>query len=144
MIQHVWTVVCQKSIIDKDTNNISLDVLEQLKIKIPTPPEKTKGVIFPITIEIVSLWCRGPAEEKIKGHGQLKIEAPNHEVVGTTMIDIDLMNSCRHRTRVRLEGLPIPKNTSGFFHFAISLKSENKWTEVTRVPLEVDVEYVGS
>ena len=139
MIQHVWTVVCQKSIIDKDTNNISLDVLEQLKIKISSLPEKAEGIIFPIKIEIVSLWCRGRGEEKIKGDGQLKIEGPNNKVVGNAMIDIDLMSSHRSRTRVRLEGLPIPKGASGVFHFVILLKSENKWIQVARVPLEVDI-----
>ena len=143
MINHVWTVICQRSIIDKETNNISLDVLEQLKIKIPPPPEKAEGIIFPIKIESVSLWCRGRGEEKIKGRGQLKIEGPNNKVVGNAMIDIDLMSSHRSRTRVRLEGLPIPKGASGFFHFVVLLESENKWIEVARVPLEVDIEHIG-
>mgnify|MGYP001582182729 CR=1 FL=1 len=32
MIKHAWTTVCSKTLIDKDTNNISLDIAEQINI----------------------------------------------------------------------------------------------------------------
>ncbi|MBI1908933.1 MAG: hypothetical protein HYS22_02040 [Deltaproteobacteria bacterium] len=144
MINHVWTVVCEKSIIDRETNNISLDALEQLNIKIPPSPEEVKGVIYPGKIEIVSLWYRDQGEKGIRGKGQLKIEAPNSNVVGTANIDINLTESHRCRTLVRLEGLPIPKSASGLFCFMVSLESDNKWIEVARVPLEVDVKLIAS
>ena len=140
MINHAWTVICQKSIIDRETNNVSLDVLEQLNVTIPTIPTEAKGVIFPMPIEIVSLWYRGYKDPGIKGDGRLRIVAPNNKDVGFANINIDLATSHRYRTRVRLNNLSIPKGTSGYFHFIVELKSNNKWIEITRIPLEVNTE----
>lgn len=140
MIKHVWTVLCQKSIVDKETNNLSLDVLEQLKIKIPEISEKDKGVIFPFQMEIVSMWARDPAEKGFAAKGHLSIQAPNGEVVNETDFPIDLEKSQRHRTRIRLDGLPIPKGASGIFNFCVTLTSMDNSIEVAKIPLEVTVE----
>ena len=43
MINHAWTVICEKSIIDRDTNNVSLDVLEQVNFKMPLLPKEIEG-----------------------------------------------------------------------------------------------------
>lgn len=137
MIRHAWTVVCEKSIIDIESNNISLDVVEQVSIKRPLAAENAKGIIYPIRMEVVTLWYRQQTDEGIKGNGQLTIMAPNNEHVATTNIEIDLIKNHRNRTRVRLDGFPIPKGTSGFFYFVVALQSDGQWIEVANVPFEI-------
>src|SRR3989338_249472 len=100
MIKHAWTVLCQKSIMDQETNNISLDVLEQLNVKDLSFPEEAKGIIFPIQMEIVSLWYRTQKDQGLKGKSQQRIIAPNGEEVGKTNIEINLLNHQRYRSRV--------------------------------------------
>lgn len=140
MINHAWTVVCEKSIIDKETNNISLDVLEQMAIRTLPFPADVKGIIFPVQMEIISLWYRGLSEDGAKGHARLRIIMPNNEEVSVTNIDIDLITSHRQRTRSRLNGLPVPKNVSGYFYFIVEMELDHNWVEVSRIPLEVKLE----
>jgi hypothetical protein len=144
MIQHAWTVVCEKSVIDKDTNNISLDVLEQLNINVPTIPSDAEGVIFPVRMEIVSLWYRTSDENISKAEGRVRIEASTGEAVVSADIGIDFSKSSRYRTRARLGGLPIPKDSSGNYYTIVELKVDGKWVEVSKVPLEVNLQQVKS
>lgn len=140
MIKHAWTVVCQKSITDKETNNISLDILEQLNIQPPVLPSGAKGMIFPMQIEIISLWYRDRAKTGVKGKGRLKIEAPVNGTVGTTDIEIDLTKNHRVRTRARLTGIPIPKDVTGYFYFVTEIELNGTWIEVARIPLEINIQ----
>jgi len=139
MIKHAWTVICQKSIIDQETNNVSLDVLEQLNIKTPVVPPKAKGIFFPMQIEIVSLWYRGFEEKGIEGKGQIRIETSNGNKIGSAGISINLTKSRRTRTRARLDGLPVPRVGSDYFYFIVEVESNSKWIEVARLPLEVNI-----
>ena len=139
MIKHAWTVICQKSIIDQDTNNISLDVLEQIEAKIPPLPEEAKGIVLPMQIEVTSLWYREKPEQGTHGNGRLRVEAPNKKEVASANIDIDLNNNGRVRTRIRLDGLPVLKNISGYFFFITEIESSGKWLEVARIPLEFKI-----
>jgi hypothetical protein len=139
VIYHAWTTVCQKSIIDRDSNNISLDILEQVSVSMPPIPEGKDVIILPISIEIVSLWYREMNEKGSKGNGRIKIFDPKNNEVGSADIDIDLTNSHRHRTRIRLDGLPILKDiVSQTFHITTEIESNDKWTEVARVPLQAE------
>ena len=53
MIHHVWTVLCSRALIDRDSNNISIhNVLEQLNIAAPPQPDLALNIHF----EILSLW----------------------------------------------------------------------------------------
>ncbi len=142
MIRHAWSVLCEKSLIDRDTNNLSLDVLEQLNVRIPKLPLETKGIFIPRDMQIVSLWYRFPFEPGETGKARLKIKTAAGEDVAEAPLDIDLVTAHRHRSRSSLDGLPIPKDFSGFFHFVVELQSEKGWQEVARLPLEVQVEEI--
>lgn len=139
MIKHAWTVICQKSIIDVDTNNIFLDVLEQLNVTAPPVPSTAKGIVFPIRTEIVSLWYRTHDEEPTKADGRVRVEASNGENVVSTKLSIDLTKTSRARTRARLAGLPLPKGSTGYYYAIVELQIKDEWIEVSRVPLEVNL-----
>src|SRR3989338_5214550 len=67
MINHLWSIACSRTSVDRESNNISLfEVLEQLTLSGgPIQPGK-KGVV-PILFEIVSLWTKEHENETIKG-----------------------------------------------------------------------------
>ena len=137
MIRHIWSVLCQKSITDRDTNNISLDVLEQLTVKWPKLPKDSKGILLPAPIEIISFWYRDPTNSAETGQGRMQVFSPSREMVGEAVFKIDLDKSRRVRTRVRMEGLPIPNEEQGYYKFNIELKIDGEWEEVATVPLEI-------
>ena len=61
MINHIWSVLCQRSVIDSKSNNISLiDIFEKLEVNLSVPvsegKNKVKKINVPVNYEIVSLW----------------------------------------------------------------------------------------
>ena len=140
MIRHAWTVICEKSIIDIDTNNISLDVLEQLNMPNLLLPPEAEGIILPTQLEAVSLWYRSPSDLGEKVNGRLRVEVTGHpETQPPAHIEIDLTESCRLRTRVRSNTLSIPKNFSGNFYFVTEIQNQDDWIEVSRIPVEIKI-----
>jgi hypothetical protein len=61
MPKHLWTVFCSKSILDRNTNNVSLiEVVEELTIGLTqgSAIPSDNPVVIPITASLVTLWVR--------------------------------------------------------------------------------------
>lgn len=145
MTKHIWAVVCKRSIVDAETNNVSLiDVLEEVSVSLP-PATKINKVkkgygIVPMNFEVVSMWIRESSEEKSVGRSRIAICDPSGRIVQSTEIDVDLREYQRMRTRQRFSGLPV--RGEGNYWLCVELKDEgkDKWIEVDRVPLQVNIE----
>jgi hypothetical protein len=146
MIEHIWTVICQSSIIDKDTNNISLiNILEQLTL---TPPkiDEGKGAILG-NFEIVTFWSRTNLEKPATGNARIVLYQPSGEIVEQTDSNkrgpeytIDLTVFQRVRSRFKFNGIPFLG--AGVYQFGIEYKNEGEedWKEVAKVPIQISLE----
>lgn len=134
MIRHGWTVLCTRSSVDSESNNISLfDLLEQLTI---SEPQQGPGIaVFPH--EVVSLWTRDNLGEGGVAETRFVIVAPDATRTEGPALSIDLTAFHRSRMRSRAPGLPI--QGAGLYWIATELRQgENpQWAEVGRIPLEV-------
>ncbi len=103
MIDHVWSVLCRRSSIDRETNNISLfDVVEQLQLF--EGSEVPSSVAGPF--EIVSLWTR--SAEPTRGEAQISLRGPSGRLLIPPLLqEIDLREARRLRARQRLSLIPI-------------------------------------
>src|SRR3989338_1372313 len=135
MINHLWSIACSRTSVDRESNNISLfEVLEQLTLSGgPIQPGK-KGVV-PILFEIVSLWTKEHENETIKGRGRTVLVAPSGAELPLLEFDIDLSNHQRLRTINRITGLPIGEE--GKHYFRIDLQADGQWVEQGSVPLQI-------
>lgn len=131
MIRHIWTVLCDKTIVDRDTNNVSLDVLEQLNLA----PIAEANVIVPVPIVIASLWSRAELESPERARARIRIVDPLQRVIGEVTIDIDLTVNIRARTFCRFGGLLV--SGPGVYEFVAEIENGSEWTEAARVPLQV-------
>lgn len=138
-IAHVWSILCEKSIIDSESNNLSLtNVLEEIQI---TPKEKTaidsEEKIVPINFEFVTMWRRigeGEVKEPIK----IEIVDPNGRVIQSADAQIDLARSLnRMRFRFRFNGMKA--TVPGDYCFVVKLKQGNIYKEVGKTYLEVKI-----
>ena len=125
MINHLWSIACSRTSVDRESNNISLfEVLEQLTLSGgPIQPGK-KGVV-PILFEIVSLWTKEHENETIKGRGRTVLVAPSGAELPLLEFDIDLSNHQRLRTINRITGLRIGEE--GKHYFRIYLQTDGQW-----------------
>lgn len=136
MIIHVWSVICQRSVIDKDSLNISLfDVLEQLNLAGTLPEDKNKQIIIPIRFELVSLWAREQYDKPVRGMAKLSTSYPSGDIIEGPQINIDLTVHPRTRSRIVFNGLPFKE--SGRHVFLIQIRKGDKWKEVARLPIEI-------
>jgi len=144
MLKHIWSVLCRKSIIDSETNNISLnDVLERLDVDYQEKNESTdKPFILkiPIEYEIVSMWQRVVENADIKAEVEVVIYSPSKKLLKTFPQKLEVAkNFKRFRSRLRITGIEV--NEPGNYIFQINMKEVGKksFKKVAEIPLEVNI-----
>ena len=136
MIDHVWTVVCRQSVIDRDSKNLSLfNVLEQIAVQGEANTGERR--LIPMDLEVVSLWSRSDYDVSAKGVQRLTLLSPDEESLASGEQEIDLSKHRRFRNRARFRGLPM--KGAGRYVFRVDQMTEGgvEWQHVTDIPLEV-------
>ena len=141
MVNHIWSLLCRRSTIDSETNNLSIyDVFEQLTIdlKIKTGnADKVTKINVPIEYEVVSLWSK--SEDKVySGEAKVEIIDPTGETGKVFEEPIEMPQTMKRlRTRLRISGFVAEK--SGIYNFQVSyrVKGEDKYKKVADIPLEI-------
>lgn len=143
-IKHVWSVLCEKSVIDSETNNMSLtNLLEEIQIK---PPEdakigddiysQEKNVKMPF--ELITLW-RKDFEGLVKTEIRIDLLDPSDKVLASAIHPIEIAsNLSRLRFRNRFDGIKVVG--PGEYTFIINLKKGNDFEPVGKAALFVKIE----
>ncbi|HXK11463.1 MAG TPA: hypothetical protein VMT70_17595 [Vicinamibacteria bacterium] len=138
MIQHVWTVFCSSSAIDRDTNQVSLfDLVERIGVEGVGPAPPGQKAIIPARFQLVTLWTRGDANEGETGATRMRLLAPNGEELLKSEGDVNLREHQSRRVRINIGGLPFVEN--GRYHFRVELRDGDGWRVVGDVPVQIDV-----
>jgi len=141
MIRHIWTVICSRALIDKESNNVSLvEVIEEVRL---TPVKSNvEGAVtpFPVTIAWVTTWQREPIEHPGHSRGKDTILSPTGKVVVENEYPIDLSRYKRLRTRRNVANFPVSE--SGIYSFRTQIWNEEKnvWEAVSDIPVDISVE----
>lgn len=134
MIDHVWTVVCSRAVIDRDSNNVSLqNVIEQFTITEEPRPE----AVIPIRMDVVTLWARADLDVPDRGRMRLTLRSPSGVEVRQAELEIDLTEFKRHRARARFERMPASEPGRHVFQVELQNDEEGQWLQVAAIPVEV-------
>jgi hypothetical protein len=134
MINHVWSVLCETSLIDQDSKLISLiNVLEQLTIPEAPIPDKE----LPIIVNLVSTWVRSDLNVPSQGQSQINFVSPSGNVLQALANDVDLTKYERLRAKGQFRGLKLPE--PGQYHFDVEFREDDQhgWMKVASVPLKI-------
>lgn len=144
-LTHVWSVATSSSLLDKDTNNISLlNTLEKLTINIKeTDLDKVKkegaeGIIFPIVFEVVSRFTRKEIGVGEAFDYKLNLINPEGKIIVNSEQKIAIDKNIKNiRVRTNIQSLPV--STSGDYILYIEFKDvgDNKYDKVAELPIEV-------
>lgn len=144
MIRHAWSVLCNKSSIDHDTNNITLDVLEKITIGIQpleqstaTPESLARPHVLPVNIEIVSLWFSTDLGERNIGRARIELVSPKQNVIGHTEMPLEFSGH-NLRTRSRIAGFGSEGHGTYLFVVSAEDRANGAWHEVAAIPLHVE------
>jgi hypothetical protein len=134
MIQHVWSVLCQRASFDAQTNSVSLfNTLDNLLV-LGIPSKETP---FVFSCEIVSLWVREKEETPCSGQMRAYLDTPVDGIPQAISLEIDLTRTPFHRTRISIGALPM--TATGRFEFQIEyrLAGEDTWRPAAKLPFIV-------
>ena len=135
MPRHIWSVLCRKALVDKDTGTTTLlEVVEGINIAGEPPPI---GTAFKFPVELITLWMRSEidfAEEPQACRAVLS--GPTSGIHTTPESTIDLAVSPRFRWTLRIGG--IPYFGVGVYEFEVQRRAPGgDWLTDARIPLHV-------
>ena len=135
MIDHVWSVLCETSLLDQDSKLISLiNCLEEITIPEEPAPDKA----LPIVVSLVSMWVRSDPNTPSKGQTRINFVSPSGNTLQSLANDVDLTNHERLRARGQFQGLKTPED--GQYHFEVEFREndQQEWSRVAFVPFKVN------
>ena len=136
MINHIWTVICRDSIIEVDTNSISLHrVIEQINVSSEPKPQ---GVL-PLAFEVVSFWTRANTDVPSIAKSRIKIISPSGNQINEEDIEIEinLTTSERFRSRTRFGGFLAGEPGCYWFYIDFQQDTSSDWERVAGIPVTI-------
>jgi len=141
MIRHIWTVICLRAVIDKESNNVSLfDVLEEVRITTSESNIEEPMIPFPVKIAWVTTWQREPIEYPGHSRGKDTILSPTGKIVVENEYPIDLSKHKRLRTKRNVANFPVSESGMYSFRTQIWNEEKNAWEGVSDIPVDISVE----
>jgi hypothetical protein len=147
MAKHVWTVLCRRSVIDRDSNAISLfDAVEALSFAGPVERVLSEASgdsppLIPAQMELVSFWTRSDPKRKEKARARYVLVTPRGKTIVKSENQLDLMQHQRVRHRLTIDGLPFLAEP-GTYEWKAQLRGTGKsasWRTVARIPFDVRI-----
>jgi hypothetical protein len=142
----IFAVLCQHSLLDRDTNSISLiNVVEDVGLP-AEPPEPGAAQsaedisrLSPSNLEMVIWWARTEERTSERGRGRVSIVLPNDQTAITQEMDVDLTSFLRVRSRVHFPGLP--DGGPGTYRYQLEYRSgaNGEWERKFEYPLRVTI-----
>jgi hypothetical protein len=137
MIEHVWSVLCERAITDSVRKTISLiDLLDHFSVHGPPPTEEVHGII-PSSFELVTLWRRSDDSPAEKSTARVSLTGPQGRELRTFTYDIDLTVNKRTRAQGHMPNLPMVGSGRYDFRVEIHRPTADRWETVARIPLDV-------
>ena len=135
MADHIWTVVCERSIVDARSNNVSLiHIVEQIEVRGATD-------VVPMKVVVASLWAKtAPPGEGETVRCRVTWCGPDGGPVGdaqTVSEGTMTREQLRLRTFVEFQGIPVRE--AGRYRFVVeSTEAEGgDWVERASIPVDV-------
>jgi hypothetical protein len=146
-MKHIWTVLCKESIIDTESNNISLlNVLEQISIGINDSNGQRllkEGKMLNLNVipfEIVSFWAKEDSTKPEEADMIIEFLDPKgNKIKEFEQHIIITAQYSRIRTRIKINGLSV--KDSGTYNFTIRIKDKavKNAKIVAEIPLEINI-----
>jgi hypothetical protein len=142
-MKHIWTVLCQKSSIDNETNLLSLfNCVEELSLIIDKTKAPRGNLVIPIEFQLVSFWTveNSNKDNTLEMKGEL-IDS-NGKILNKFENKFNIKKGIsRFRNRTNFQGLPITE--AGRYIIKMMQKNEDKkeFEIVTELPLDIKISY---
>ena len=141
----IWALLCKNTIVDRDTNNVSLiNVVDELTVP-ASPPQGPPGAVFEsivlLDLSMAILWVRSSPDVPESGEARVKVVAPDDSISLSPQLEVDLTQRPRVRALGHMLNSPFPSWQEGEYRFKIEAKTNDlDWQEMFELPLWVKVQ----
>ncbi len=140
-MQHIWSILCQKSSIDFETNLVSLfECIEEVNLVFNgTKEANSEKIVVPVNWQLVNYWVVEEGNEK---ELEIRIDFinPQGDVFNTFENKIDLQeNIKRFRSRTNINGFEVTK--SGRYKVIVNQKKGGDYIQVAELPVDLNISF---
>lgn len=148
-ISHEWSVLCSKSILDKDTNNLSLiNLIEQIGFDVQLTEgsswDESVGEVFQLEMVLVSRFRKLVADtEVVSFDTKIDFVSPEGKIIASYEQPVEMGQGMDNiRARYGIGGLRITKE--GMYQFVVNTKEQGaeKYKKLYSVPLKIGLNFV--
>lgn len=144
MITHIWSLLCRRSIIDQETNTLSIhDIFEQLGVDIK--PKSDSKIVeqkfsIPIEFEVISFWTKDNLDDVFDGKYIIKVKNPLGKIDKEFEHDLKIgQHLKRMRTRTKIQGFTVEKSGNYIFEVGFKKNDGKTYKIVAKIPLEINL-----
>ena len=137
-MRHIFTILCSKVSIDRQSNNASLfDIIERIELEVPAGTQRP--ITFGFSGDLVTLWGRNDFNIPGSGYARTRLLSPDNQVLAEFFNEVELQSAPRNRLMGHLNGLKV--QGTGWHHFQVSQRDspDADWEIVHEYPLEIIV-----
>lgn len=152
MAEHVWSILCDNSVVDMTTRRMYLLGLsegvgillseEDMAKDLERAKRENKTLLVPVTMHLISFWVRSDMNEPEEFRARLIVETPDGRRLTTAEMRIDLQSFFGTRFRLDIDGMPYTE--PGLYWFLVGLilpsdePNKERFEQVARLPLRVE------
>lgn len=148
MAEHVWSVLCDRSVIDKSSNQVSLlNVVESLTLFVDkdeleklrrSEADQGERPAFRRRLHFVTWWVRSDLDTPETVAIRVVLNSPKGERGDAAHATVDLSEHSSYRIQMAIDGLRY--FGEGRYWLAVEEQhGPDEWREVARVPLRLSV-----
>ncbi|HNU81770.1 MAG TPA: hypothetical protein PLA05_03115 [bacterium] len=136
-MQNVWSVVCKNSIIDGETNSLSLlETLDEITINYREGIDSHNVKLLPVSFHIVTLWFDENVKKDRKFILSIDIIDPKGKVLNTFNQDCVIpTGSVRLRATSKINGFSF--TDEGKYLVVVKYKQTGKFIQVAEIPVSI-------
>ncbi len=141
-MKNIWSIICEKSSIDAQTNSLSLfSCIEEIKLEIDkTKMPKSDKLVIPVNFQLISLWTvKDFAKENTL---EIKVELidPNGKILNEFPNTLKLKKGeKRLRSITNIQGMQITEG--GRYYYRILQRKGDQFIIASETPLDVNLSY---
>lgn len=142
-MKHIWTILCQKSSIDFESNLLSLfNNAEELSLTIDKSKAPSDNLVVPIELQLVSYWTAEDANKENILDLRGELLDPENKTLTTFENKFEIKKGItRFRNRTNILSLPITKSGRYIFKMMQRKSGKSTFETVAELPLDVNISY---
>lgn len=141
-MKNIWSIICEKSSIDAQTNLISLfNCVEEIQLTIDKEKmPKSDKLVIPFSLQLISFWTIEDSSKDNLAEIKIDLVDPSGKILNEFPVILKAKKGeKRLRSITNMQGIQITEG--GRYYYKILQKRGAKFEVASETPLEINLSY---